>query len=400
MKKYEKFNNDIINDLTLSNIETWREIPKPPMDNLTELNHMFMKSSIFLILSLAIEDIYKKKIDYKKFKNILLGHSYIRFLLKDINIRLLKKMKANDIIEYLSKNGKQITKKEKQYIQNYYEYSFEKFIWNIASTITNRLDFESFRMYLKERNEINTIEKIEKNFEQWEKENYNNKHTKDMSGFENLIKKFKPIYKFFYRTTFQQRWNGYAFNKKLTIGEHQILVLLSYLKYKDNIEQKELNSNEIKINSLNLLYHDLVEGFTKDINSPVKNIGNIRSILEELEEEILDEEFFSYMPSKMSNYLKNKIDILHPFDKDKKIKDGIIEKKLGKKMDDYTAYLEALYNSKLGNKLDYIQNACQGIIDKYKNDPNMIVTIQNLNIILKTELNFNIPKEENNLKNF
>lgn len=392
----QKFNENIINYMTLSDIETWREIPKNHMNNLTELNHMFMKSAIFLVLSLISEDGYKKKVNYKNFHDILFGYSKIRFLLKDINIKLLKHMKAEDIIEYLKlKNN--LNDNDKKYIKNYYKDSFEKTLWNISSSIANLMDYESFKMYLKETQEYNTIQLIENNFKKWEKQTNKNKYLQDMQGFMKIAKDMKPIYKFFYRTTFQKRWNGYAFNKKLSIGEHQILVLLSYFTYKEQIEKKELNSGEIKINSLNLLFHDLVEGFTKDINSPVKNIGNIRQILEQLEEEVLEEEFFSYFPPKIANYLKNKIDILHPFEKDKRLKEGVIEKKLGKKMDDYTAYLEALYNSVLGNKLDYIQKACQGLINKYKNNSEMLQIISNLNKTLKIDLKFDIPLNNENI---
>jgi len=357
----------------LSSIKTWRNSPSNMNTNFTELNHIFVKSSIFLIISEIIEKDYNHKVNYENFLDILIGHSLIRYAFKDINIELLRNIKKKDIIKFVieeyERNEIELNNKDKTRIKKYYNDSLEKFIWNIASTITNKLDYLNIKGHPLN---LKYLEKeIEKNFKIWENNIIKSRYHEKFPDIYFKANSLQEVYKFIYNSTIQQRWNGVDLLKKISIGEHQILVTLLFFKYLEIFESEkiknEFNNKFIKYNLINLIFHDAPEVITKDINSPIKkNLNGLREILEKkLEKEALEENFFRLLPSNISKTFKQ-LNLLEPFE-DRKIKNIKILGKVGKQMDDLTAFLEAVYNLVLGNKLPYIKQAAYEIFKKYKN---------------------------------
>ncbi len=180
--------------------------------------------------------------------------------------------------------------------------------------------------------------------------------SQQLPAFQTLLDtpNYEKYLAYIFRLISAMRWNQYTRNTPISVMSHTVVVM--YLSYIIGmIGNMHGEKNDIADMMLRAVYHDVPEVITWDIITPTKEaVPGFRKLLEEIEENMLEDYLFSYIPQTYVAYLHPYI--LHPFED--------VQGKKTKYADTLSALLEAqterennpFFESKYQEILPEVQN--------------------------------------------
>lgn len=283
-------------------IKRWNNYPR--IQDFTESEHISLKLNIAYIVSSILREKWKKVNLLYIYKHIFWS-SFFTFIYSDINY---------DIKKSLKKTNPEIYNKLWSKLWDFFTSSeIDIRIKNDFKYIVD-LNIEEDDKYKLEDNIINLVKSIERKLEIYDNTKfYSLSYWNILDLIEDDIKKYSDLTWFtnlelidiylshLIKLKFSYRWNRNKRINQVSVLSHLFFVFsFSYFLWiLKNFSEDDME----EILNISLL-HDFPETITWDVITPTKNaVPEFRSILEEIEREVVNEQFLSYFSN--FSFVKN-----------------------------------------------------------------------------------------------
>lgn len=342
----------------------------------------------FIIAFLIGKHNKSKDFDWQSLIEAGIYEFFHRLALTDLKPQLFHRITEDPatykkLITY-SKNKLAESFNDKKFLQAYENYFIKKLtkpniynqIMDSANYIASREEFEIIKQTNPKGYRVALIDKeIKKNIGTAMK----------IEGVKNVEnnKKLRDFIKLCGQLRFQIRWsNMHRVPKTSVLGHMLTVAIITYLLTKDD----KTKIKNLYNNFFTGLFHDLPEALTRDIMSPLKEVGEMSDIIKRYEHEEMEQAVYPLLPSHIKSDIKlftnNEFGII------KKGKNITRNGDLLKAVDHLSAYIEAYLALQNGVKNKELTKARIDLANKYTKTP-IISGVNFGNFYKDLEKNFN-----------